>query len=336
MTVYPNQLAAHLAGALAPIYLLSGDEPLLLMEAADAVRRAARDQGYEERVVLDADKRFDWRELSAQASSQSLFAQRRVLDLRLASCRLGKEGGDALRQYAQRPAEDTLLLVTAPRLDSAAQRSVGFKALADQGVAVRLWPPERKAFAQWLEQRLRARGLRPERDAVHLLAERVEGNLLAAAQEVDKLALLFGAGAIDADAVIQGVTDSARFDVYGLIDSALQGETARTLHMLHGLRAEGVPVPVIIGAVARELRGLGSMAFGLAQGESPAGAMARLRVFDRRKALVGRALQRLRYPRILRLIQRCAMVDSVLKGRASGREWDGLGALVADLARQCR
>ena len=221
MTVYPNQLAAHLAGALAPIYLLSGDEPLLLMEAADAVRRAARDQGYEERVVLDADKRFDWRELSAQASSQSLFAQRRVLDLRLASCRLGKEGGDALRQYAQRPAEDTLLLVTAPRLDSAAQRSVGFKALADQGVAVRLWPPERKAFAQWLEQRLRARGLRPERDAVHLLAERVEGNLLAAAQEVDKLALLFGAGAIDADAVIQGVTDSARFDVYGLIDSAL-------------------------------------------------------------------------------------------------------------------
>jgi len=147
---------------------------------------------------------------------------------------------------------------------------------------------------------------------------------------------LYGAGALDADTVMDGVMDSARFDVYGLIDSTLQGETARALHMLQGLRAEGVAVPVIVGTLARELRSLGSMAFGLTRGESPTDAIARLRVFDRRKALVGRALQRLRYPRILRLMQRCAMVDRVLKGRAPGREWDGLGALVADLARQCR
>ena len=336
MNVYANQLATQLAGELASIYVLSGEEPLLLMEAADAVRRAARDRGYLERTVLAVDKRFDWRDLSAAASHRSLFTDRRVLNLRLESCRLGKDGGDALRRYAQRPPPDTLLLVTAPRLDSAAQRSVWFKALAAQGVSVRLWPPARQEFPQWLERRLRARGLLPEREAVHILAERVEGNLLAAAQEVDKLALLYGAGAIAADTVMDGVMDSARFDVYGLIDSALQGETARALHMLQGLRAEGVAVPVIVGALARELRGLGSMAFGLARGESLTDAIARLRVFDRRKALVGRALQRLRYPRILRLMQRCALVDSVLKGRAPGREWDGLGALVTDLARQCR
>jgi len=333
MQLKPEQVDAHLRKSLAPVYFISGDEPLRVMEAADAIRAVARGQGYDERDVLTAQAGFDWDRLMSEAGNLSLFSQRRVLDLRLPTGKPGAEGSKALRAYAERPPDDTLLLVTAGKLEPAARKSKWVQALDKAGVVVFVWPLKGQEFNAWVTQRMRQRGLKPTPDAVTLLSERVEGNLLACVQEIEKLYLLQGEGEVDAGAILSLVADNARYDVFGLLDSTLAGKASRSVRMLQGLRAEGIVPQIVIWALSRELRQLTAMAATVASGQPVQAVLSQYRVWPaERKSIVAAALQRLSVARCHALLQHCARVDRVSKGQAAGNAWDELLQLTLNLA----
>ncbi|HKK05888.1 MAG TPA: DNA polymerase III subunit delta [Gammaproteobacteria bacterium] len=327
-----DQLEAHLARGLAPIYMVSGDEPLQVGEAGDAIRAAARSHGCAEREVLHVEAGFDWSALLASTTTLSLFSERRLVDLRLPTGKPGDAGAKALVQYAQARPEDVLLLVTCPKLDAQQQRSKWFKALEGAGVIVQVWPVEPGRLPAWIGRRMQARGLQPDPAAVSMLAEQVEGNLLAADQEIEKLLLLHGPGPVSADAVADMVADSARFDVFALVDSALAGDAARTARIVYGLRAEGVTPVLVVWALAREVRALAAMAFEVEHGAGPDAAMARQRVWDKRKPLVGKALRRHSAGRWRALLAQCGHADRVVKGAAAGSPWEELLQLAEAMA----
>ena len=327
-----QDLDKQLAGGLAPVYVVSGDEPLQVGEAADAVRAAARAAGYTNRERFEAGTGFDWDRLAAEANSLSLFAEQKIIDLRIPGGKPGKDGGAALAGYCAAPPPDTLLLVTLPRLDRAQLNSKWVKALENAGVLVQIWPIEGRQLVPWIEQRLRRAGLRPGPQVAALLAERVEGNLLAANQEIEKLLLLHGPGDIDAEGLAAAVADSARYDVFELVDSALRGEPARCVRILAGLRGEGVAPPVVLWALARELRGLLGLAQELARGISADQAMTRARVWDKRKPVLGAGLKRLRPAELRQLLARCQSIDGVIKGIRRDDPWRWLEQAVLQLA----
>ena len=323
MRVRPHELPAHIQRhGLAPIYLVSGDEPLQINEATDAIRAIARTQEYSGRDILDASAKFDWNELTAEANNLSLFAEKRILDLRIPSGKPGREGGKALTDYADRPAEDTVLLITLPKLDKTQLNSKWLKALEAKGVLIQIWPIEGSRLQPWIEQRMRHAGLIPGPQVAALLTERIEGNLLAAAQEIDKLHLLFGAGVISLEQLQESVADSARYDIYGLVDSALAGGIGRSIRMLNGLRAEGTAAPVILWALTREIRLICSLAQQVEAGRSPQQvASAAREVWDKRKPLVTQGLQRLNSRQWQKLLQLCCLTDRAIKGQDPQDPW---------------
>jgi len=322
MKIFPDKLDAQLKNALLPIYFFSGDEPLQLGEAADTVRRHAREQGFSEREVMHVEKSFDWNELLMASNAMSLFAEKRVIDLRLPSGKPGKDGGAALTEYAERPPEDTVLLISSGKVDKRSQSAKWYKALDKVGATLQVWPVEAAEMPRWLDQRLRSRGLQPEREAVRIIAERVEGNLLAAAQEVDKLVLLNGTGSLSAEQVETAVADSARFDVFGLVDATLSADTSRLTRMLDGLRSEGIEPILVLWALTRELRNLADMAAQIEDGKGMDGVL--VRVWGKRKGPVKAALQRHNRMRWQQMLRRAARLDRVIKGAASGNAWDEL------------
>lgn len=322
MKISPDNLESRLGQGLAPVYFFSGDEPLQLAEAADAVRRAARSQGFTEREVLDVDKGFDWHSLLAAGNAMSLFAERRIIDLRLPSGKPGKDGGAALVEYAARPPEDTVLLISSGKIDKRSQQAKWYKALDAIGVTLQLWPVEAQQMPQWLARRLQSRGLQPVREAVAMISERVEGNLLAAAQEVEKLLLLYGEGPLSVAQVEAAVSDSARFDVFNLVDVALSGDVARLTRMLEGLRGEGVEPILVLWALNREIRSLAQMAAQIEQGQALDRVTAS--VWAKRKAPVQAGLRRHNSRRWQQMLRRAARLDRVIKGAATGNAWDEL------------
>jgi DNA polymerase-3 subunit delta len=338
MKLNPAQLGKHLQGQLAPVYVVSGDEPLLCQEACDAIRTSVRARDFSERQVFNAEANFDWGLLLEAGASLSLFAEKRLLELRLPSGKPGDKGAAALLEYLARPPEDTVLLLSLPKLDGSTQKTKWAKALIDgPGVQfVQVWPIEAHNLPQWIRQRLSQAGLAASQEAVDLIAARVEGNLLAAAQEIEKLKLLADGDQVDAATVQAAVADSARFDVFGLIDAALNGEPAHTLRTLEGLRGEGVEPPVILWALARELRLLASLAQQYSQGVplEKAFASARPPVWDKRRPLVSRALQRHPASRWNQLLQDAQRIDAQIKGQAAGDPWNGLARLALLLAGQ--
>ena len=338
MKLAPAQLDKHLQGTLAPVYVISGDDPLLCQEAADAIRAAARRQGFDERQVFSADASFDWGSLLQAGASMSLFAERRLLELRLPSGKPGDKGAAALMEYCSRPAEDTLLLISLPKLDGSAQKTKWGKALIEgaQTQFVQIWPVDIGQLPQWIRQRLSKAGLAATQDAVELIAARVEGNLLAAAQEIEKLKLMAEDGQITVETVQAAVADSARFDVFGLTDAVLNGEAAHALRILEGLHGEGVETPVILWALTRELRALATMSMQYSQGIplDKVFSSARPPVWDKRKPLMSKALQRHSAKRWSQLLMDAQRIDAQIKGQASGSPWSSLGRLALLMAGQ--
>lgn len=329
MRVRIDQLASHLQQGLKPLYLISGDEPLQVMEASDAIRARARQQGFSEREVLHAEGGFDWNALNAACGSLSLFAEQRLLELRLPGGKPGKEGGAALSEYAANPPSDTLLLIISGKIDSASQKSKWFKALDAAGVILQVWPVDPGALPGWVMGRMRSRGMQPTAEAAQLLAERVEGNLLAAAQEIEKLRLLFDQGGseatpIDIAQVEEGVADSARYDIFELVDTALLGDAARTARVIEGLRAEGVEPILVLWALLREIRTMAQMAGELAEGGGLDAILGQYRVWDKRKGPVRAGLQRHTVKRWLLLVRRAGRIDRMIKGVEPGNPWDEL------------
>jgi DNA polymerase-3 subunit delta len=319
--VRPEQLEQHIARELAPLYLVTGDEPLQVNEACDAIRAAARKAGHEHREVMEAGPAFDWNALAAEANSFSLFAEKKIIDLRIPNGKPGRDGGKALAEYCQRPPDDTLLLITLPKLDRQQQNAKWFEAIERLGVIVQIWPIEPQRLPQWIEQRLRRAGLQADREAVQMLAERIEGNLLAAHQEIEKLLLLHGTGPLTAQQLAAAVGDSARYDVFELVDSALRGETGRCLHILEGLRGAGVAPPVVLWALHREIAQMTEMSAATAKGLSLDHAMRRAKIWEKRKPLVRSALQRLHPPAWLALLGLCQQADAAAKGADAIDPW---------------
>lgn len=324
MRLRPEQLAGHLAHSLLPIYLVSGEEPLQHNEAADAIRAAARAQGYTERQVLEVEGDFDWNALGACTDNLSLFAERRLVELRLSGAKLGTDGPKVLSAYAEQPPPDNLLLITCGKLDKQQQKSKWFGALERAGVVLQVWPPKYHELPAWMTRRLRAHGFEPTPEAVALLVERVEGNLLAAAQEIEKLSLLHAPGVLDERQVRAAVTDSARYDVFGLADAALEGDAARCARMLDGLRGEGEAPVLVLWALVREVRILAQMAAALANGAPREQLLVAHKVWDERKPRYRAALGRHTVARWRALLRRAARVERVAKGVEQGNPWDEL------------
>jgi DNA polymerase-3 subunit delta len=338
MKLAPAQLGKHLQGPLASIYIISGDEPLLCQEAADAIRAAARRKGFDERQVFNADANFDWGSLLQAGASLSLFAEKRLLELRLPGGKPGDKGAAALLEYCGRPAEDTLLLISLPKLDGSAQKSKWASALISAAHAqfVQVWPVDAHQLPHWISQRLAQAGLAAHPDALELIAARVEGNLLAAAQEVEKLKLLCEGNQVTLETVQAAVADSARFDVFGLVDAILGGDPTHALRVLEGLRGEGVEAPVVLWALARELRTLAGVAQLFAQGVPLDKAFSQMKppVWDKRRPLVNKAMQRYPAARWNQLLQDAQVLDAQIKGQAPGSVWAGLSRLVLLMAGQ--
>ena len=325
-----DQLPQHLKGGLQPIYFISGDEPLQIMEASDRIRRAAREQGFSERQVMDVDRQFDWNQLLDAANSMSLFAEQRILELRLPSGKPGKQGGQALQDYAARPADDAVLMITAGKLEGSSKNTKWFKTLDKAGVVIQCWPVNAVELPRWIARRLQQHGLTADGDAIALLAEKVEGNLLAAAQEIDKLALLYGQGNLNVEQMGAAVADSSRYTIYDLVDSALAGDLPRTSRIVGSLKNEGVEATLALWAISREVRLITQI---LEAGTSADAAMAKYRVWDNRKALLRKALSRHPANRWKMLLKRCARIDRVIKGVETGRPWDELLSVTTQIAR---
>ena len=321
MRVYPDRLHQHLGEGLAAAYLVSGDEPLQLGECCDQIRHAAREAGHTTREVLEVGAGFDWQQLAAEAAAFSLFAEKKIIDLRIPGGKPGSEGSRALSAYCDDPPPDTLLLITLPKLDRQQLNSKWFKAVDRLGVTVQVWPIEPARLPRWIEQRLTQAGIRPTREAVRMLADRVEGNLLAARQEIDKLLLLHGQGPLDAEQLANVVADSARYDVFELVDTALRGDAGRAIHLLDGLRSEGIAPPVALWALHREINSLAAISADVAKGLSPEHAIDRAGIFSKRTPLVRQGLTNLRTAQWLALLDRCQQTDAAIKGIGGREPW---------------
>ena len=333
MELSPDNLVSRLAGEpLCPVYMITGPEPLLVLEAADAVRAHARGQGYAEREVFDADGRdFDWSPLAATFRAPSLFSSQRLIELRLPTARPGKEGAELIVDYCTQPPGDILLLITGGEW-SKKHGGKWSEAIARTGrlaVARQVRPDQ---MPGWVEARLRKCGVKADRGAVQRLVDRVEGNLLAAAQEIDKLALLADGQTLDAARMESLVADAARFDVFRMLDSALNGQGARASRMLAGLRAEGEAIHALMGMVVKELLTVAALARVQARGGNLAAEFKAQRVWDSKQATYRRALQRHGAPHWERFVAEAGRVDRIAKGRAPGDAWQVLERLLLVVA----
>tara|TARA_Y100001968_G_scaffold202818_1_gene186209 strand:+ start:488 stop:1531 length:1044 start_codon:yes stop_codon:yes gene_type:complete len=318
---------------LARCYVLAGDEPLQVLEAADALRAAARKQGFDEREVLHAEPGFDWGQLASAGASLSLFSEKRLLELHLTDKGPGKPGSAAISDYAKNAPDSTLLLILATPLAASARKSAWYKAVSKAGVAMYAWPLPGARMAQWVEQRARANGLALDRDAVALLAEQTEGNLLAAAQEIDRLALLHPNESIGAAEIEAAASDHSRFGIFDLPTKALAGDSASALKTLAKLRAEGVDAVPITWALVREIRMLYQAALAARANRLDA-MLGKIFMPPARKRQLGEAATRADPTMLAELLRRAARLDQVNKGAAVGRAWDELVTLTLGLAGQ--
>lgn len=331
-TLNPEQLARSLERGLAPVYLVSGDEPLLVQESCDLIRSAAREQGFGERELHHINNQFDWNGLLLSAASLSLFAERKIIELRLDKGKLDEAGNKALTEYCQQPPEDNLLLMVAPKLDKATQRSKWYKALAECGQHIQIWPITPAQLPRWLERRLRQANLSANQDSIDLLAARTEGNLLAAAQDIEKLRLLAIDGVVTPELVSGSVADNARYDVFTLVDRCLIGDATAAVRTLHGLKGEAIDATVVLWALAREIRTLAQVADGLEQGLGFDRLASNLRIWDKRKPLLQKAVRRLGASRLKRLLKKANRIDSSIKGLGGSDPWDQLLELALNLS----
>ncbi len=327
-----GQLTTHLQKTLAPIYVISGDEPFQVGEACAAIREKARSQGFSERQVFHVDAKFDWQEFAASASAMSLFAERKLIELRIPTAKPGDEGTKSLAAYAAKPPDDTILMLICGKFERAQLKSKWLTALEQAGALLEIWPIELSQLPAWIQQRMQSRGMQPTPAAVKLLAEQVEGNLLAADQEMEKLLLLHGEGPIDVEDVVAAVSDSARFDVFSLFETALLGDTARATRILSGLRAEGVDALSLLGALAFQVRAQAGMAQALVQTRDVEQVMNEYRIWGKRQTSVRLGLQRYRAPVWQAMLRKLSDIDRMAKGLAAGRVWDELLQLVLWLA----
>jgi DNA polymerase-3 subunit delta len=326
MRLYANRLNDHLQSNLASVYLIAGDEVLLVDECCQAVRRAAAAHGYGERQVLTVEPGFDWNTLRTAVQSLSLFSSKRLVELRLVTGMPAESGTNMLSELAP-TLQDVVLLISTGRLDKRTQNSRWVKALESTGVVVLIYPLEASALPGWIAQRMRARGLIPERGVPELLAYHFEGNLLGAAQEVDKLVVLHAGATVSLDDMRDDLSDNARFSVFALVDACLRGELASVERILASLRGDGTEPILILRVLAREARSMAQIAARLRGGERESQVLQSFGVWPRRRALVTQALRRGGADSWYQALLQAARADKILKGRLPGDIWQELQCL---------
>lgn len=331
MQVRSDQLQQSLAKRLAPVYLVAGAEPLLVQESRDFILQAAKQQGYLERNVHEVGKSFDWETLNSAGMEQSLFSSRSILDLRMPSGKPGLAGGKALSEWAKGSHPDVLLVISCDEWDTASRKSRWAADIASAGVLVEIWPVKTQELPAWIDRRMRAAGLRPDRDAVNLLSGLVEGNLLAAQQEIDKLVMLDPAAEVDADMIRQSTANNARFGAFQLGESLLKGRADDCLRIATGLQRTGMAIQEVTGALNYQLGQLNAVFSAVQSGENEKDALDRLRVFKMAQPHFRQALSRLSGQQISNSFRALALLDRQGKGRASGDPWHTLNNLLIEL-----
>ncbi len=329
MNVRPDQLRSALNKQLYPVYLVSGDEPLQAMEATDLIRSSCREQGYAEREIFEVDASFEWQDFNDEAASMSLFSSQRILDVRIPSGKFGKQGSQAIKQYLENPAEDTIVLISAGKLDKSAKNSAWFKAIDKQGMVIQCWPVDSGHLPAWVRQRFQQRGMQPDNEVIDYVCQNVEGNLLAAAQEIDKIYLFVGPGEITFENVNEAITENSRFSVFELVDTALKGDAPRVVKILNSLAAEGVEPLAMIWALAKEIR---LLCLAAADPSSAEYTLKRSGVWGNRMPLFKACLSRHTEKTLRSLLQRCMKIEGVSKGFEEGNSQDELRMLCFLLA----
>lgn len=324
MRLSSDDLPRHLAKGLGSLYVIHGEAMLLAIEAADAIRIAAREAGYSEREVIIAEQHFKWGELRNSAQSMSLFSSRKVVDLRIPSGKPGVEGGQALQDYCDNLNADTLTLISLPKLESTALKSKWFAALEAHGTIVSADEISLNALPAWIAARLKRQEQSADKDTLEFLAQRVEGNLLAAFQEIQKLALLFPAGPLTFEQVKDSVMDVARYDVFKLSEAMLAGDAERYARILEGLKAEGTATVLILWSIAEDIRALARVSRAMQQSGNLAGALREARVWGVKQKLIERAVRRFSPTFAERALRQAAQIDKLIKGLRQGDVWDEL------------
>lgn len=333
MKLRTNQIREHFAkGPLLPLYILSGDEPLLMQECADQIRSEARKAGFSDRELFNVDNHFDWNNVLQSGNSMSLFGDRKILEVRNDKGKFDDAAKKALQIYCDNPNPDNILLLITPKIDKKMQSAKWFVQLESVGALIQVWPVDAQQLPQWIHQRMRSAGLEPTLEAVQLLAERVEGNLLAASQEVEKLLLLRGEGPLDVRDIDDAVADHARYNLYDLVDEALQGNYAHAIKMLHYLRASGTEPTVLLWALTKDIRTLAGVSQLIDTGLAPARALQEYRVWENRKNIMQGALKRLPGRAFKHCLLESARIDQSIKGLGAGDPWDGFTNIILWLA----
>lgn len=332
MQIKPVELQRHLEQTLAPVYLVSGDEPLQVEEALDQIRQSAKGRGFDERVRMEVAKKFDWSVLQGAADTLSLFAQKRILDLRIPSGKPGDAGAKALIAFVARPTPDNLLIIGSGKLDPASRRSKWYRAVESAGVSVQAWPIVPPRLSPWIRDRARGRGITITVEAADLLGERVEGNLLACSQEIDKLSLLYPSTTVDAVHIMNSVGDSARFSIFDCVESALEGNPRRVVRICQGLAKESVEPVLMSWAFSREIRLLETIATEAEHGIGISRALDGHRLWEARKRSLTAALRRHPAKNFQHMLRQLAKADRVIKGAAVGDAWDELTRIGLGLA----
>jgi DNA polymerase-3 subunit delta len=332
-----DALDGHLSKSLSQLYVITSDEHLLALEAADKIRKAARAQGYSERDVLTVERSFKWGELLAANQALSLFGDKKLIELRIPTGKPGKDGGAALQNYVKDLSPDNLTLITLPKLDWQTQKAAWVASLQQTAVYIDIAQVERAQLPNWIGQRLAAQGQSADRQSIDFIADRVEGNLLAAHQEIQKLALLHEPGKLAYEQVHDAVLNVARYDVFKLSEAMLSGDPARLVRMLEGLKGEGEALPLVLWAVSEEIRTLLKLKAGMAQGRPLGALLKEYRIWGPKERLMDPALRRISLPTLEATMKDAAQVDKMIKGlRAkahSGDAWDAMLQLALKVAR---
>jgi DNA polymerase-3 subunit delta len=335
--IKPDQLQAYLQKSLqikqlSPIFIISGDEPLLSQEAADAVRSTARQLEFTERETFDIDARFDWNLVFNETNSLSLFSDKKILELRITNGKPGDKGSKALCELCENPNDSNLILVILPKLDKGAYQSKWMKTLESKGVHIQVWPVTPEQLPRWINQRLVQCGIEASQGAVDILADRVEGNLLAAMQEINKLKLLSLEGKVNADIMSTVVADSARYNLFSFVDKVLDGDAQSAAKALRGLENEGTEPLALLWAITRELRTLNKASHQILLGNSKDKALKSAGVWDKRIPIFRKALSRLSPAHLRMLMHQAGAIDRGVKGLRQADIWDELTTLVLSFA----
>ena len=333
MRLRPEQLKTHLerSGKM-PVYFVSGDEPLQKLESIDLIRNHYQKQGYDERIIFEVNKSFDWSQINEASSNLSLFSNNKIIELRMVAPKPGRQGGIFLQQYVENENNDTVLIISSDKIDKGTQNNKWVKAIDKAGLMIQVWPIGPAQLPGWIQARMQNRQKKITHDAARLIAERVEGNLLAAQQEIEKLLLLIEKDRIDVEDIMGAVADSSRYNVFDMLESAFVGNIDRTLLMLNGLKNEGMKPLLLFGALMWEYRRLCSIAYEYEAGTQLENIFRSYRIWDQKKRPITSVLKRHTSKSLDRLLNYCAVIDKTLKSGQRDRAWDQFSTLLLAIA----